>query len=276
MVGAAPRRVRHLRLQMRTVVQKRVIPCPGALLGARVRHEGSQLPIPHALAVREQLVQEHRAHVRLQVERGAVEGERHDAGRRGRADTGQLHQLLGRAGQLTAALGGAEVGRPLQRKGTAVVAEPLPLGQNVGRVGRRKRVDRGEQRHEALPEPPHARHLRLLEHDLGHEHGVGIVEVAPRKVAVKSRPPLAHERRERLAVGHGGRPRGPRAVRQRHGPCVQVRRAHAQALARASDASRGTTAPTAGEGASPAPMAPSTTGWVAPCSNRSLSVMDAK
>ena len=30
------------------------------------------------------------------------------------------------------------------------------------------------------------------------------------------------------------------------------------------------------EGASPAPMAPSTTGWVAPCSNRSLSVMDAK
>ena len=59
-----------LGLEVRAVVEERVVPCPGVVLGARVPPRAG--PAPGRLTPSrpgEQLVQEHRAHVRLQVER---------------------------------------------------------------------------------------------------------------------------------------------------------------------------------------------------------------
>ena len=107
-------------------------------------------------------MEEHGAHVGLEVERGAVESERDDARSRGGPDTGELHELVGGFGKPSAELGRADVGAALERERTSVVAEPLPLLEHVGGARRGERVDRREEREEARPVVEHALDLGLL------------------------------------------------------------------------------------------------------------------
>ena len=130
----AAKGLRHERLEVRAVIEQRVVPGPGVVLGAGGRHERRQLAVGNLVAVGEQLVQEHRAHVRLDVHGGAVVGERHNARRRGRTDARKRFQLLSRVGQQPSPLGRTRLGRPLERERAAIVPQPLPLRQHVGRA----------------------------------------------------------------------------------------------------------------------------------------------
>ena len=146
---AAPGRVGQLALELRAVVEQRVV--PGARRDAlarglvdRGRDERHQLAVGDAVAVGEQLVQEDRPHVRLEVDAGQLERERAHAGRGGRPDAGQRPQRGLVARQLATEPLDDLLGGALERDGPAVVAEALPRAQH--RLERRggERVERRE------------------------------------------------------------------------------------------------------------------------------------
>ncbi len=145
-------------------------------------------------------------HVGLHVHPGHLMGEGHDPGGRSRPDAGQGQQPLIGVGQPPLPFCGALVRRALQGQGAAVVAEPLPQLQHIGHGCGGQGVHRGKRREEPLPEAAHASHLGLLEHDLGHEHGVGVIDMAPGQRTVQLVAAGEHPLREGL---HRLGPRGP-------------------------------------------------------------------
>ena len=137
-------------------------------------------------------MQKHRAHVGLQIDGRPLIGEGHHPRRRSRTDAGQRQQPLVGFRKPTGPLGGAPVGRALERQGAAVVAEALPQLEHIGHRGGRQGIHRGKRRQEPFPEATDARHLGLLQHDLRDEHRVRIVHMAPRQIAVQLVSPGEH------------------------------------------------------------------------------------
>ena len=85
---------------------------------------------------------------------------------------------------------------------TAVVAEPLPEGQNFGFIRRGKFMDRGKALHPSL-EVGHDRcNRRLLEHHFADQNRVRIPRLPPRQVASVPPEPGAQALAELFAV-HG-------------------------------------------------------------------------
>ena len=185
---------------------------------------------------------EHRAHVRLQVDARLVEREGADARGRGGPDARQAHELLVGAGEGAAVLVHDLLRRTMQGKGAAVVAHALPLVQDVGVRRGGEGLHRGEAQQPGGPARLHAHHLRLLEHDLGEPYLVRVARVAPGKVAPVLGTQAADLRAEGvdvkrelgrhgrlLAAGTPARPLGGIARGDRHGAyshetCGQPRR----------------------------------------------------
>ena len=147
--------------------------------------QGQKHLVAYGLLFGKELVQEHRAHVGLQIDGRPLIGEGHHPRRCGRTDAGQRQQPLVGLRKPTGPLGGAPVGRALERQGATVVTEALPQLEHIGHSGGRQGIHRGKRRQEPLPEAADARHLGLLKHDLRDEHRVGVVHVAPGQVAVQ-------------------------------------------------------------------------------------------
>ena len=94
---ATPRGVSHLRLQIRTNIQQRVIPPANlARFGTAGRHQRLKLLIRNRIAIGEQRVDEHGANVRLDIDSREVAGERGDAGGRCRPKLYLLLQIHSR------------------------------------------------------------------------------------------------------------------------------------------------------------------------------------
>ena len=158
-------------------------------------------------------MKKHRTDVGFQIHRGAIARERDNTGRRCGTDAGKRLKLLDRFGQPSLEILRANFACALEGERTAIVAKPLPFAYNVRRARARQGVGRRELHQEALPTAEHALHLRLLEHHLGDQHRIGVIDVAPGQIAVKPRALAAHQSNERL---RGGGVRRPRAGRQLH------------------------------------------------------------
>ena len=127
---------------------------------------------------------EDRPHVGFQIDRRPVIGEGNHSGRGGGADAGKDHELFGGFREDAGTLGAHLLAGPLQIQGSAVVSHPLPLGQHLGSISRRQRVNGGEYRHEPGPTLHDAGHLGLLQHHFADQHTVGVTDVAPGHFAV--------------------------------------------------------------------------------------------
>lgn len=62
-------------------------------------------------------------------------------------------------------------------------------------------LERRERLEESRPILLHARHLRLLQHDLGNEHSIGIIDIAPGKIAMMLSPFAPHLANESVEIG---------------------------------------------------------------------------
>ena len=212
-VRAATRGVAERGLQMRAVIEQRIIPRPGFIRRACRTDKRLELLVSNTFLTREKLVQKHSADVGLQIHRGAVARERDNACRRCRTDARKRHKLVDRFGQLPLEILRANFACALEGERAAVVAKPLPFAHNVRRARARQGIGRGELRQEALPAAENTLHLRLLEHYLGDQHRIGVIDIPPGQIAVKPRTLAAHQSNERLLRGGV---RGPRAGRQFH------------------------------------------------------------
>ena len=113
-----------------------------------------------------------------------VKGKRADAGCRGRSYAGQGHKLALGHGHLTAGLADGLRGA-VHRQGAAVVAQALPLVQDVGGLGRGQHGRGGKALQPALPAAVHAADLRLLQHDLRDPDSVRVTRAPPGQVPVE-------------------------------------------------------------------------------------------
>ena len=118
-------------LQMRAVIEQRVIPRPGVILGARRADKGLELLVSNTFLTREKLVQKHCADVGLQIHCGTVARERDNACRRCRTDARKRHKLVDRFGQLPPEILRADLACAFESECAAVVAKPLPFAHNV-------------------------------------------------------------------------------------------------------------------------------------------------
>ncbi len=91
----------------------------------------------------------------------------------------------------------------------SVIAEALPLAEDVGRRGVRELFDGGKPRHEAFPSSSGAFRLRLLRDDFGHKDRVGIARSPEGERPTVYRVPVedrvADIRDERRDMVHDGR-----------------------------------------------------------------------
>jgi hypothetical protein len=151
-------------------------------LGVAIRHRPSGDALGHAPAV-----DLHRGHVRVvDLSRDGTGGVA--------ADTGEAREIVGPA------VFGDHSRRFPEPPRPARVAEPSPSGDHRARAGRGHRPRSREAREEAFPRRRDARHLRLVEHDLRHEHGPAVAGVTPRQVV----PPVAGVPSRDLSHGYGG------------------------------------------------------------------------
>ena len=97
-------------------------------------------------------------------------------------------------------------GGPPQVQAASVVAETLPLAQDVGRRGGREGLDRREPRDEALPALGGTGSLGLLRHGLRHEDRVRVRRAPegqrPTALRVPAEDGRAQLGRDRRAIGH--------------------------------------------------------------------------
>ena len=212
-VRAATGGVAERGLQMRAIIEQRIIPRPGVIRRARRTNERLELFVPNALFIGKKLMQKHCTDVGLQIHCRTVARERDNACRRCRTDAGKRLELVDRFGQLPPEILRADLACALESECAAVVAKPLPFAHDVRRARARQGIGRGELCQEALPPAEHTLHLRLLEHHLGDQHCIGVVDIPPGQIAVEPRTLAAHQSNERL---RGGGVRRPRAGRQPH------------------------------------------------------------
>ena len=205
-VRAAPRRVGQRALEVRTVVEQRVVPLPRRDALAR----GLLAPPPRRAA-------RSRDRARRRGRRTARAGRRCARWSRGRptgrpkanASTpaavagpmpGSARSAASSAGQrrgrLPPRVGHDLLGGALECDRAAVVAETLPrLEHGLERCGG-ERLECGEVGEPLLEAALDARDLRLLQHHLADEHRVRVARAAPREVAVELAPLLGDERDE--------------------------------------------------------------------------------
>ena len=119
-----------------------------------------------------------------------LEGERHDRPGRVRPDAGQVLQIGDRPREDPAEVPLDRSRRGVQPDGAAVVAETAPQPEQVA-GGRRRALGRGREPLHHLEEAgDDPRHLRLLQHGLGHEDGPRVAGPTPRQVAPPGLAPL--------------------------------------------------------------------------------------
>ena len=150
-------------------------------------------------------MQKDRAHVGLQIHARKIECKRTDALRRCRANAGQRDQIVRLTRKLPIPVLHNALCSPVKRQGAAIVAHPLPRIQDIGRGGLSKRPDSRKaiepRRHARL----HARHLRLLQHDLGKPDDIRVTRAAPRKVAI-TQDPFRTNHRTKGVLNHDNAP----------------------------------------------------------------------
>ena len=150
------------------------------------------------------------AHVGVHGGQVVVVREDEHGARRVRADAGQRAQPVERARQLGRGAQGARRRRPPPR--TPAAAAPgccsrVPASAAARRPAARRRGSRGRAtpRSHSTNRGDHARHLRLLQHDLADEDRVGVGGAAPGQVAAVLRVPGEEARLQRRARrGDGG------------------------------------------------------------------------
>ena len=130
------------------------------------------------------------AHVR--VERDVVEFERERAHgrRRVRPDARQRQQRVAVARQHAAVALDDGPRQRVQPHRARVVAEAAPQPHRVARFGCRERGEIRKRRDERFVERDHAVDLRLLQHELAHQHAVRVARLPPRQMraAVRAVP----------------------------------------------------------------------------------------
>ena len=150
-------------------------------------------------------MQKDRAHVSLQIHAWKIKRKRTDALRRCRANTGQRDQIVRLARKLPAPILYDPLSGPMKRQSASVVAHALPSVQNIGRRSLSERLNSRKaiepRRHTRL----YARHLRLLQHDLGEPDDIRVARSAPRKVAITQNP-FRTNHRTKGVLNHGYAP----------------------------------------------------------------------
>ncbi len=136
--------------------------------------------------------QENAAHIRLKIDAGFVARKGENATRSRRSNARQGKKLRTVARQLPLIARGTFLRTALQHERAAVVSKPLPILKHNPGIRGGEGIKCWKERHEALPVPQHALHLRLLEHDLGDQHGIVVIDIAPRQIAPMELSLLAH------------------------------------------------------------------------------------
>jgi hypothetical protein len=109
-------------------------------------------------------------------------GEGGDSGRGVGADAGESAEGAFVAGEYAVVTVADGPCGPMKVEGAAVVAEPGPLADNVGGGGGGESFDGGPAFEPAVVVGEDAVDLGLLEHDFGHEDGVGVADQSPGEV----------------------------------------------------------------------------------------------
>jgi uncharacterized protein (TIGR02453 family) len=117
-------------------------------------------------------------------------------------DSWESLELVDRVGDAAAVVVTDRARGTPQGEGAPVVAETLPLAQDVGGCRLRERVDARETGHEPFPVGRRSVSLGLLGHRLGDEDGIWVGSAAERKISSVDAIP-AYERGGEL--GRGGR-----------------------------------------------------------------------
>ena len=135
---------------------------------------------------------EHAAHVGVHRGEVVVVGEDQHGARRVRADAGQARGAPSRSARQRRrgrrpAVADDRRGAVAQAAGAVVVAEALPEAQHVVERRRGEVLEARVGGEERLVLGDHARHLRLLQHDLADEDGVRVGGAAPGQVAAVGR-----------------------------------------------------------------------------------------
>ena len=150
-------------------------------------------------------MQKDRAHVSLQIHARKIKRKQPDTLRRCRANTRQGDQVTRLTRKLPAPIPYDPLSGIVERQSASVVAHALPSVQNIGRRGLGKRLHSRKaiepHRHARL----HARHLRLLQHDLGEPDDIRVARSAPRKVAI-TQDPFRTNHRTKGVLNHGYTP----------------------------------------------------------------------
>ena len=185
---------------MRIAAAQSVLQDARTTVRARCPHERHELLVGHARDIWEQMVQQHRAHVGLQIHARQVERERSNPLSRGGPYARQRRQLLDARGKRAVIRTHDLLGGGLEGERTAVVPHALPRGEHLGssRLGQREHTR--EPVEPLCPTRLHTRHLRLLQHHLGQPNLVRVVGAPPRKVAIQTNPFRSNQRTEGVHV----------------------------------------------------------------------------
>src|SRR6266566_5043671 len=177
--------------------------CSGELPDATLRDEalpggalsGEALPGEAVPVVSEEDSQQYATDVRVYCRNGLLVGERRDCPCRVRSDSRKLDELVGMVWQCATEVLTDHARKRVEIGGAGVIAQPVPLLSHSPGLGARERLEIRKLLDEPRIILRHATHLRLLEHEFGHEHAIGIARPAPRQVARGAGPP-----REQLAA----------------------------------------------------------------------------
>src|SRR5256885_15496550 len=195
--------------------------------GPATTHPASRITHP------EEHASNHPRHIRVDRRHGLFVGERcHRAGGV-RSDSRELDELVGMVWQRATEVLTDHARKRVEIGGAGVIAQPVPLLSHSPGLRFRERLEVREPIDEPRIVLRHATHLRLLQHELGHEHAIGVARAAPGQVARGAGPPgeqLAtepHPLSPSPQCGEGGRRAGiasPLSTTWRGGQGVRGRR----------------------------------------------------
>lgn len=164
----------------------------------------------HGLGVAAEPCQ-HPPRVGLDDRRRQIERDRGDRPGRVPPHPGKRPQSGDRPRKHAAVLGHERLGRGVQLPGPPIIAQPLPMLEDLRFARPREMADAGEPAEEPGEEILDAFDLCLLEHHLAHPHGIGITGAAPRQVAPRPGVPPREPPPDAGRIGdarRGGRAEG--------------------------------------------------------------------
>src|SRR2546430_1621447 len=131
----------------------------------------------------------HPCHVRIYGWHGLLVCERCNGAGGIRSDSRELDELIRLTWQRGVVASCNGLRQRMEIRSAGVVSQPIPGFP----YGSRARAGQRTEIRKLLDEPRivlrHATHLRLLQHELGHEHAIGIARAAPGQVARGAGPP---------------------------------------------------------------------------------------